>query len=130
MFPEAEHGFLADYRPSYNEAAAKDGWAKALAWFKAHGVALPSWTIHGFGHSGLKVSAVGLGCNNFGRRCWEGKRDVIMREALDLGVTMFDTADFYSAGLSEEFLGKALGAQRQGDRACHQVRLADAAGRV
>jgi carboxymethylenebutenolidase len=39
VFPEAEHGFLADYRPSYNEAAAKDGWAKALAWFKAHGVA-------------------------------------------------------------------------------------------
>jgi carboxymethylenebutenolidase len=39
VFPEAEHGFLADYRPSYNEAAAKQGWAKALDWFKAHGVA-------------------------------------------------------------------------------------------
>ena len=38
VFPEAEHGFLADYRPSYNEAAAKAGWAKALDWFKAHGV--------------------------------------------------------------------------------------------
>ena len=38
VFPEAEHGFLADYRPSYNEAAAKEGWAKALDWFKAHGV--------------------------------------------------------------------------------------------
>jgi carboxymethylenebutenolidase len=38
VYPEAEHGFLADYRPSYNEAAAKDGWAKALDWFKTHGV--------------------------------------------------------------------------------------------
>lgn len=38
VFPEAEHGFLADYRPSYNEAAAKAGWSKALEWFKAHGV--------------------------------------------------------------------------------------------
>jgi carboxymethylenebutenolidase len=38
VFPDAEHGFLADYRPSYNEAAAKAGWAKALDWFKAHGV--------------------------------------------------------------------------------------------
>jgi len=39
VYPEAEHGFNADYRPSYNEAAAKDGWAKMLAWFKAHGAA-------------------------------------------------------------------------------------------
>ena len=38
VLPEAEHGFLADYRPSYNEAAAKAGWAKCLEWFKAHGV--------------------------------------------------------------------------------------------
>ena len=38
VFPGADHGFLADYRPSYNEAAAKDGWARCLAWFKAHGV--------------------------------------------------------------------------------------------
>ena len=38
VFPGADHGFLADYRPQYNEAAAKDGWAKCLAWFKSHGV--------------------------------------------------------------------------------------------
>ena len=37
VFPGADHGFLADYRPSYNEAAAKDGWARCLKWFKAHG---------------------------------------------------------------------------------------------
>lgn len=34
VFPQADHGFLADYRPSYNDAAAKEGWAKALDWFK------------------------------------------------------------------------------------------------
>jgi carboxymethylenebutenolidase len=39
VYPDAQHGFNADYRPSYNEAAAKDGWAKMLAWFKGHGVA-------------------------------------------------------------------------------------------
>jgi carboxymethylenebutenolidase len=36
VFPQADHGFLADYRPSYNEAAAKEGWAKALNWLKRH----------------------------------------------------------------------------------------------
>jgi carboxymethylenebutenolidase len=39
VFPEAEHGFNADYRPSYNAAAAKEGWQKALAWFRKYGAA-------------------------------------------------------------------------------------------
>lgn len=38
IYPDAGHGFHADYRPSYNAADAADGWAKALAWFHAHGV--------------------------------------------------------------------------------------------
>ena len=38
VYPGADHGFLADYRPSYNEAAAKQAWPRALDWFKAHGV--------------------------------------------------------------------------------------------
>jgi carboxymethylenebutenolidase len=38
VYPDAEHGFHADYRPSYNEAAAKDAWGKALAWFQHYGV--------------------------------------------------------------------------------------------
>jgi carboxymethylenebutenolidase len=38
VFPDAGHGFLADYRPSYNAAAAADGWTRALAWFRSHGV--------------------------------------------------------------------------------------------
>ncbi len=39
VFPDAGHGFHADYRPSYNAADARDGWARMLAWFKQHGVA-------------------------------------------------------------------------------------------
>ena len=39
VFPEAGHGFHADYRSTYNKAAAEQGWAEALAWFKANGVA-------------------------------------------------------------------------------------------
>ena len=38
VYPDAGHGFHADYRASYNEADAKDGWARALAWFRGHGV--------------------------------------------------------------------------------------------
>ena len=39
VYPDAQHGFLADYRPSYNAEAAKDAWAMMLAWFKKNGVA-------------------------------------------------------------------------------------------
>jgi carboxymethylenebutenolidase len=39
VYPDAQHGFHADYRPSYDEAAAKDGWKKLQDWFKSHGVA-------------------------------------------------------------------------------------------
>ncbi len=39
VYPDAGHAFNADYRPSYREAAAKDGWARALAWLAAHGLA-------------------------------------------------------------------------------------------
>ena len=38
VFADAQHGFNADYRPSYNENDAKEGWARMLAWFKANGV--------------------------------------------------------------------------------------------
>ncbi|HEX3699595.1 MAG TPA: dienelactone hydrolase family protein [Phenylobacterium sp.] len=38
VYPDAQHGFLADYRPSYNQAASEDGWKKMLAFFAAHGV--------------------------------------------------------------------------------------------
>jgi carboxymethylenebutenolidase len=38
VFPDAPHGFLADYRPSYRPTEAADGWAQCLAWFRQHGV--------------------------------------------------------------------------------------------
>lgn len=38
LYPDTPHGFHADYRPSYREREAKDGWKKALAWFERHGV--------------------------------------------------------------------------------------------
>jgi len=39
VYPDAQHGFNADYRPSYNKEAAEDGWKRLLEWFKKHGVA-------------------------------------------------------------------------------------------
>lgn len=39
VYPDAPHAFHADYRPSYRAEAAQDGWKRALAWFKSHGVA-------------------------------------------------------------------------------------------
>ena len=58
------------------------------------------------------VSAVGLGCNNFGRRIdAEATREVVAA-ALDAGIDFFDTADVYGAGKSEEYLGRALGPKR------------------
>jgi carboxymethylenebutenolidase len=39
VYPDAQHGFNADYRPSYNEEAAKDGWRRMQEWFKKHGAA-------------------------------------------------------------------------------------------
>jgi len=39
VFPDAQHGFNADYRDTYNEKDAKEGWSRMLAWFKANGVA-------------------------------------------------------------------------------------------
>jgi carboxymethylenebutenolidase len=39
IYPDTPHAFNADYRPSYREGSAKDGWARMLAWFRSHGVA-------------------------------------------------------------------------------------------
>ncbi|HEV7409346.1 MAG TPA: aldo/keto reductase [Bradyrhizobium sp.] len=70
--------------------------------------------IRNLGGSGLRVSAVGLGCNNFGQRTdLETSRKVI-HKAIDLGVTLFDTADIYAGiGGSETVLGQVLGDRRK-----------------
>jgi aryl-alcohol dehydrogenase-like predicted oxidoreductase len=64
------------------------------------------------GDSGLEVSVIGLGCNNFGRRVdLDGTRAVV-EQAIDVGVTFLDTADIYGRGSSEEFLGEVLQGRR------------------
>ena len=70
------------------------------------------------GRSGLQVSVIGLGCNNFGGRVdLEASRKVV-HKALDLGITLLDVADVYGGlggghlGASEECLGQILGARR------------------
>jgi aryl-alcohol dehydrogenase-like predicted oxidoreductase len=66
------------------------------------------------GRSGLQVSLVGLGCNNFaGRIDFDATRKVV-HKALDLGITLFDNADTYGErGGAEEYLGRILGARRK-----------------
>src|SRR5262249_26519869 len=60
----------------------------------------------------LDVTVVGLGCNNFGMRLDEERTPVVVQAALDEGIPLFDTADIYGGGKSEEFVGRALGARR------------------
>ncbi|MGO1408316.1 MAG: aldo/keto reductase, partial [Brachybacterium sp.] len=65
------------------------------------------------GSSGLLVSALGIGCNAFGRRIDQDATTAVVQAALEEGVTFFDTADAYGIGESETMLGKALGARRE-----------------
>jgi aryl-alcohol dehydrogenase-like predicted oxidoreductase len=65
------------------------------------------------GESGLTVSVVGLGCNNFGRRLDLAGTRAVVDAAIEAGITLFDTADIYGgAGASEELLGQALAGRR------------------
>jgi aryl-alcohol dehydrogenase-like predicted oxidoreductase len=75
------------------------------------------------GRSGLSVSTIGLGCNNFGGRIDLEASRLVVHAALDAGITLFDTADVYGAlgigsansyrGASEEILGAILGPHRR-----------------
>ncbi len=66
------------------------------------------------GPSGLQVSVVGLGCNNFGGRIDLEASRAVVHKALDVGITLFDTADIYgNEGGSEVALGEILGARRK-----------------
>ncbi len=70
--------------------------------------------IRNLGGSGLRVSAVGLGCNNFGQRADPETSRKVIHRALDRGITLFDTADIYAGrGGSETVLGDALGPRRK-----------------
>ena len=64
------------------------------------------------GNSGLQVSTIGLGTNNFGMRLDAAQTALIVNHALDVGINMIDTANSYGKGLSEEYIGKALKGKR------------------
>jgi aryl-alcohol dehydrogenase-like predicted oxidoreductase len=65
------------------------------------------------GNSGLIVSVVGLGCNNFGRRLDADQTRAVVDAAIETGITLLDTAELYGgAGRSEEYLGAALVGRR------------------
>jgi aryl-alcohol dehydrogenase-like predicted oxidoreductase len=66
------------------------------------------------GDGGPEVSVVGLGTNNFGRRCDYEQTLAVIDAALDAGVTLVDTADIYGQGMSEDFIGRALEGRRDG----------------
>lgn len=65
------------------------------------------------GHSGLQVSALGLGANPFGNEVDADTAAAIVHRALDLGVNYIDTADIYNQGVSEELVGRALRGHRR-----------------
>ena len=70
-------------------------------------------TYQQLGLSGLTVSTVGLGCNNFGARMADEDVPAVVNAAIEAGITLFDTADVYgNAGGSEVLLGDALGSRR------------------
>jgi aryl-alcohol dehydrogenase-like predicted oxidoreductase len=64
------------------------------------------------GEGGPQVSVVGLGCNNFGNRCDLEQTRAVVDAALDSGITLLDTADVYSQGKSESYLGEILESRR------------------
>ena len=82
--------------------------------------------IRNLGGSGLRVSAVGLGCNNFGQRTdLETSRKVI-HKAIDLGITLFDTADIYAGhGRLRDRARRRARRPPQGHRAGDQIFQAD-----
>ncbi len=70
--------------------------------------------VRNLGRSGLRVSTIGLGCNNFGGRIDEAATKAVIHKALDLGITLFDTADTYGErGGSETLMGRVLGDERK-----------------
>ncbi len=70
--------------------------------------------LRNLGRSGLRVSLVGLGCNNFGGRMDREASRAVIHKALDAGITLFDTADVYgNRGGSETVMGEILGDRRK-----------------
>jgi aryl-alcohol dehydrogenase-like predicted oxidoreductase len=68
--------------------------------------------LRALGEGGPQVSVVGLGTNNFGARCDYEQSLAVIDAALEAGITLFDTADIYGQGTSEDFIGRALEGRR------------------
>ena len=64
------------------------------------------------GHSGIQVSLIGLGCNQFGSRVDLNGARAVIDTAIGNGITFLDTADRYTGTKSEEFIGEALKGRR------------------
>src|ERR1019366_10780836 len=105
LYPRGAGAVLASH---YDRDLARGHQVRAVATRRGR-----SMHYRPLGNSGLLVSVVGLGCNNFGRRLdAEGTRAVV-GAALDAGITLLDTADIYGGdGQSEELLGEVLAGRR------------------
>ena len=65
------------------------------------------------GKTGLQVSSIGLGTNNFGNRVGQKGASLIIDHALDVGINMIDTSNSYGGGYSEKYIGEALKGKRE-----------------
>ncbi len=66
------------------------------------------------GGSGLEVSEIGLGTNNFGQRLGFESSDRVISQCIDSGINLIDTSNSYGATLSEEYIGRSLVGRRDG----------------
>ncbi|MEU7723853.1 aldo/keto reductase [Streptomyces sp. NPDC040724] len=80
------------------------------------------------GASGLRVSSLGLGCSRLGTRLDATASEQLVKQALDAGITLFDTADVYGDGAGETALGLALGNRRDEAVVATKVRWATGSG--
>ena len=60
------------------------------------------------GHSGLQVSVIGLGTNNFGPRLDYAAAERVLRQAVEVGINFIETSNTYGEGQAEAFIGQAL----------------------
>jgi aryl-alcohol dehydrogenase-like predicted oxidoreductase len=102
------------YRPGTSLADAESTASPGRGIRRRGGLRFAAVETVRLGDSGLEVSRVGLGCNNFGRRIDMGATRAVVEAALEAGVTFFDTAETYGGGESERFLGEIIEGRRDG----------------
>src|SRR5262249_8504160 len=72
----------------------------------------PGMVYRRLGHSGLQVSVIGLGTNNFGPRMDYPAAERVLHQAVEEGINLIETSNTYGDGQAETFIGKALHAKR------------------